>query len=204
MRVAYPTTPAQYFHLLRRQAHAVPERPLVVMTPKSLLRLPAASSPAAELSDRAFQAVLDDPTAESRRDSVRRLVLCSGKFYYDLSESDHRKQAADVAVARVEQLYPFPVDELDQLVRRYPALEEVVWAQEEPRNMGALSFVGPRLRIVVPRTIALTEYSRPFSSARKIVGIGAPGGMTKVVLRPSSEIETGAKAARRRPRFRTV
>ncbi|MEZ4415983.1 MAG: 2-oxoglutarate dehydrogenase E1 component [Gemmatimonadota bacterium] len=161
IRVAYPTTPAQHFHLLRRQAHTLPEHPLVVMTPKSLLRLPAAASPAAELSEGRFQPLLDDPVQQHHRERVRRLVLCSGKFYYDLSESELRSQASDVAIARVEQLYPFPGEELEDLVRRYPALDEVVWAQEEPRNMGALSFVGPRLRVVIPRTIPLRHVSRP-------------------------------------------
>ena len=160
MRVVYPTTPAQYFHLLRLQAHA-PERPLVVMTPKSLLRHPLAGSPASELSRGGFHPVLPDPDSEARTDGVTRLVLCTGKVYYDLAASDERAAAAHVAVARVEQLYPFPGDEIEELVRRYPNLEEAIWTQEEPRNMGALSYIGPRLRAAVPRTVPLRYLARP-------------------------------------------
>ncbi|MEJ2538379.1 MAG: 2-oxoglutarate dehydrogenase E1 component [Gemmatimonadota bacterium] len=161
MRVAYPTTPAQYFHLLRRQALSQPERPLIVMTPKSLLRLPAASSPVAELTRGGFRAVLEDPRARDRRDEIRRLVLCSGKVYYDIQGVDRRDEAASTAVARVEELYPFPEAQLSELVGLYPQLEEVVWAQEEPRNMGALIYIGPRLRAVVPRHLPLRQVSRP-------------------------------------------
>jgi len=160
IRVVYPSTPAQYFHLLRRQAHAEPERPLVVMTPKSLLRHPLATSEVRELTEGRFRRVIDDPDAQERRDEVRRLVLCSGKIYYDLIGSAHRQERGSVAVARVEELYPFPDEELEDLVGAYPGLEEVVWTQEEPRNMGALSYIGPRLRAVVPRQISMRHVSR--------------------------------------------
>jgi 2-oxoglutarate dehydrogenase E1 component len=161
MRVVYPTTPAQCFHLLRRQALMRPERPLIVMTPKSLLRLPAAGSTVHELVEGRFHSVLDDPGAGARRDEIRRLVLCSGKLYYDLQASEGRDEATHVAVARLEELYPFPAAALAALVGGYPGLEEVVWAQEEPRNMGALTFVGPRLRAVVPRALSLRHVARP-------------------------------------------
>jgi 2-oxoglutarate dehydrogenase E1 component len=161
MRVLYPTTPAQYFHILRRQAHLRPERPMVVMTPKSLLRLPAASSPVSELVGGGFRPVLDDPTAEGRKERVRRMILCTGKIYYDLDDHEARKKHEDAAVVRVEQLYPFPAAELEALVATYPKLEEVIWAQEEPRNMGALMFVGPRLRAIVPRKVPLRYVARP-------------------------------------------
>ncbi len=162
MRVAYPTTPAQYFHLLRRQAHADRERPLVVMTPKSLLRHPRATSPVSDLTEGSFRTVLDDPTREEgAEEEVRRLVLCSGKLYYDLEGSDLREETADTAVARVEELYPFPAEALERIVGRFPSLDEVIWAQEEPRNMGALAYIGPRLRSVVPRKIRMRHVSRP-------------------------------------------
>jgi 2-oxoglutarate dehydrogenase E1 component len=161
MRVAYPTTPAQYFHLLRRQAHARPERPLVAMTPKSLLRLPAASSEARELAEGRFQPVLDDPTTSTRRGEITRLLLCSGKVYYDLQAHAARADAIGVAIGRVEELYPFPSEALEALVAGYAKLQEVVWVQEEPRNMGALTFVGPRLRAVVPRQVPLRYVARP-------------------------------------------
>ncbi|MDQ2940826.1 MAG: multifunctional oxoglutarate decarboxylase/oxoglutarate dehydrogenase thiamine pyrophosphate-binding subunit/dihydrolipoyllysine-residue succinyltransferase subunit, partial [Chloroflexota bacterium] len=122
IRVVYPTTPAQYFHLLRRQARHHELRPLVVMTPKSLLRLPQAASSLSDLTDGAFHSVLDDPrfaTADAAG-RVRRLLLCSGKIYYDLALSPELEQASDVAIVRVERLYPFPSEELAHLLERYP------------------------------------------------------------------------------------
>jgi 2-oxoglutarate dehydrogenase E1 component len=160
MRVTCPTTPAQYFHMLRRQALRRPERPMIVMTPKSLLRLPQATSPVAELTEGNFRHVLADPTTEDPS-KVTRLVLCSGKFYYDIQAHARRAEAGHVAVGRMELLYPFPTVALTELLGLYPNLAEVVWAQEEPRNMGALTFVGPRLRAVVPRKIPLSHASRP-------------------------------------------
>ncbi|MEX2527691.1 MAG: 2-oxoglutarate dehydrogenase E1 component [Gemmatimonadota bacterium] len=166
LRVAYPTTPAQYFHLLRRQALASPARPLVVMTPKSLLRHPMASSPVSELTRGSFRRLLPDPRIRERESEVRRLVLCSGKLYYDLLATAQKEDGAQgVALGRVEELYPFPAEELEVHVGRLSALEEVIWAQEEPRNMGALSYIGPRLRAVVPRNIPLRYVARPERSS---------------------------------------
>jgi 2-oxoglutarate dehydrogenase E1 component len=160
MRVTVPTTPAQYFHMLRRQALRRPERPMIVMTPKSLLRHPKATSTIAELTEGGFRHVLADPTVEDAT-KVTRLVLCSGKVYYDIQGHERREEAAAVAVGRLELLYPFPEDALSALVGSYPNLREVVWTQEEPRNMGALTFVGPRLRGVVPRKVPLSYAARP-------------------------------------------
>ncbi len=160
MRVAYPTTPAQYFHLLRGQALRRPERPLVVMTPKSLLRHPLASSTIAELTEGTYRPVLSDPTPGDLA-RITRLVLCSGKIYYDIEAHSRRSEADGTAVARVELLHPFPSEDLVALVSGYPNLREVVWAQEEPRNMGALTYIGPRLRAVVPRRIPLAYVARP-------------------------------------------
>ncbi len=161
IRVAYPTTPAQYFHLLRRQALAEPRRPLVVMTPKSLLRHPKAISTVQDLSEGRFLPVLADPFSAEREDKVTRLVLCSGKVYYDILTAEGRDEMEHVSVARIEELYPFPADQVAALLERYPSLEEVIWVQEEPRNMGALTFVGPRLRAVVPRAIPMRYVARP-------------------------------------------
>ncbi len=161
IRVAYPSTPAQYFHLLRRQALGTPKRPLVVMTPKSLLRHPRATSTAAELVEGEFQSVLPDPVNAGKEEAVTRLLLCSGKVYYDLLTAEGREEMDHLAVGRIEELYPFPTDAIRALVDRYPALEEVYWVQEEPRNMGALTYVGPLLRGVVPREIPLRHVSRP-------------------------------------------
>jgi 2-oxoglutarate dehydrogenase E1 component len=164
IRVVYPTTPAQYFHMLRRQAHHADARPLVVMTPKSLLRLPQAASLPSELATGSFRPVLDDPRfADKPRVAakVRRLLLCSGKIYYDLVGSDDFEAATDVAIVRVERLYPFPTDELQAVIDRYPKIESFAWVQEEPRNMGARKFVLPRIRHLVAYKIPLGDISRP-------------------------------------------
>jgi 2-oxoglutarate dehydrogenase E1 component len=161
MRVAYPSTPAQYFHLLRRQALSPQARPLVVMTPKSLLRHPKATSALAELAEGTFQRVLPDADAAPRAEDITRLVLCTGKVYYDLVTHPKREEQSHVALARVEELFPFPREELKALVESFPKLEEVVWVQEEPMNQGALFYIGPRLRGVVPRKIPLKHVARP-------------------------------------------
>jgi 2-oxoglutarate dehydrogenase E1 component len=105
--------------------------------------------------------VLDDPSAADRRGEIARLLLCSGKVYYDLQGHAVRAEASGVAIARLEALYPFPSEALATLVAGYPKLQEVIWVQEEPRNMGALTFVGPRLRAVVPRQVPLRYVARP-------------------------------------------
>ncbi|HEY2005653.1 MAG TPA: multifunctional oxoglutarate decarboxylase/oxoglutarate dehydrogenase thiamine pyrophosphate-binding subunit/dihydrolipoyllysine-residue succinyltransferase subunit [Solirubrobacteraceae bacterium] len=163
IRVAYPTTPAQYFHLLRRQARIAKQRPLVVMTPKSLLRLPMASSRLQELTEGRFQPVLPDATVDPEQ--VTRLVLCTGKVYYDLIGHESREQNPGVAIGRVELLYPFPQAELLELVSSYPKLQEVVWVQEEPRNMGARAFMSPRLLQVLPEALQFGYIGRPERAA---------------------------------------
>ena len=163
MRVVYPTTPAQYFHLLRLQAFTQPERPLIVMTPKSLLRHPRATSPVRDLVDGGFRKVIDDPAIEGPEDAerVRRLVLCSGKVYYDLAGAEERDGAKDAAIVRVEVLYPFPAERIRALQRRYPNVETAVWTQEEPMNMGALTYMLPRLRDALADEVRLRHISRP-------------------------------------------
>ncbi|HLN47629.1 MAG TPA: multifunctional oxoglutarate decarboxylase/oxoglutarate dehydrogenase thiamine pyrophosphate-binding subunit/dihydrolipoyllysine-residue succinyltransferase subunit, partial [Magnetospirillaceae bacterium] len=161
LRIADPTTPAQYFHLLRDQALNPKARPLVVMTPKSLLRLKAASSTLPDFTDQGFKAVIDDPSVRDRA-KVQRLILCSGKIYYDLSLDPLRQAAADLAIARVELLEPFPLDDVLALVKSYPSLTTVAWVQEEPKNMGARAFVSRRLRErLTPQNIAFGYVGRP-------------------------------------------
>jgi 2-oxoglutarate dehydrogenase E1 component len=161
LRIAYPTTPAQYFHLLRRQALGSPLRPLVILTPKSLLRHPRAVSSVEELTRSGFRAILPEETPPGAFDAVTRLVLCSGKVYYDLVGAEGRETLSWISVGRIEGLYPFPATGLAALVSRYPGLREVVWVQEEPQNMGALAYVGPRLRAGIPREVSLRHVSRP-------------------------------------------
>ncbi len=136
MQVCVPTTPAQMFHLMRRQMIRDCRKPLIVLTPKSLLRHKLAVSSLAELSRGAFQLVIPDTTVKSGQ-KVRRVVLCSGKVYYDLIEDAGKRGVTDVAVVRVEQLYPFPRDEVNAELAKYPAAQEIVWCQEEPMNQGA-------------------------------------------------------------------
>ncbi len=159
IRVANCTTPAQYFHLLRRQAKWDVQRPLVVFTPKSLLRKPEAGSSFTDLASGTFAPVLDDGSYADGA-AARSLVLCSGKVFYDLmTEASERTERPPVL--RVEQLYPFPAAALREALARYPSLTEVVWTQEEPRNMGAWTFMEPRLRELLPAGIALRYAGRP-------------------------------------------
>jgi 2-oxoglutarate dehydrogenase E1 component len=138
MQVCYPTTPANYFHLLRRQVKQDMVRPLIVMTPKSLLRLPEASSTIEDLTNGGFQPVIDDATADKLK--VKRIVVASGKVYYDLEKA----KKENVAVIRLEQFYPFPKAKLVEILASYPNAESLVWCQEEPRNMGGWVFVRSR------------------------------------------------------------
>jgi 2-oxoglutarate dehydrogenase E1 component len=160
IRVASPTTPAQYFHLLRRQAKIAKQRPLIVMTPKSLLRLPQAASAVAEMAEGTrFEPVLAEPGIDDAQ--VTRLVLCTGKIYYDLVGHPERASHTGLAVARVELLYPFPEGQLLALMARYPNLREVLWVQEEPRNMGARAHMFPRLMQIMAPDIHFGYVGRP-------------------------------------------
>jgi 2-oxoglutarate decarboxylase len=161
IRIACPSTAAQYFHLLRRQALVRKPRPLVAFTPKSLLRLDRTAASLAELSGGSFQLILDDPAAAERRERVERLVLCTGKVYFDIDASPRRAAAQQVAIARVELLYPFAEQQLRELIASYPSLREVVWVQEEPLNMGAWKVMSRRLPDVVPDGVELGHVGRP-------------------------------------------
>jgi 2-oxoglutarate dehydrogenase E1 component len=163
IRVANPTTAAQYFHLMRRQALEPSGRQLIVMTPKGLLRLKQAASTLADLAEGSFQQVIDD--AEANREQVRRLVMCSGKVYYDIVGHEARAAATTVAVARLEQLYPFPVAAATRLFAGYPHLEQVVWAQEEPQNMGAYRAIRHRLEEALPKGVQLRYAGRPWRAS---------------------------------------
>ena len=147
MRIANCTTAAQYFHLLRRQAALLrtDPLPLVVLSPKSLLRHPMVASTPRELAEGRFQSVLDDHETAGRAGDIRRVLLCSGKVHVDLAGSDRRKAAREVAVVRVEQLYPVPSQALRATLDAYRSADDIVWMQEEPENMGAWDFIRPHL-----------------------------------------------------------
>jgi multifunctional 2-oxoglutarate metabolism enzyme len=161
IRVANPTTPAQYFHLLRRQARRTRQRPLVIMTPKSLLRLPQANSTLEDLSTGTWRPVLDDPATQGDTSGVVRMVLCSGKLYYDLLTEAEKMGGGRPAIVRLEQLYSFPWTEMRAVLGRYGKLEELVWVQEEPRNMGAWTYVESKLRELAPKGVDVVYVGRP-------------------------------------------
>jgi 2-oxoglutarate dehydrogenase E1 component len=150
LQVCYPTTPAQYFHLLRRQVTPGFERPLVVITPKSLLRLPAATSTVEDLTNGGFQPVIEDREVSDAA-AVERVVLCSGKVYYDLIEARKKLANANVSIVRIEQFYPFPLARLREVLAKHPQAKQLVWAQEEPKNMGGWTFIEQRLEKLLPR-----------------------------------------------------
>ena len=193
IRVANCTTPAQYFHLLRRQGKWELRRPLVVFTPKSLLRKPEAGSSFSELVNGRFQPVLDDASYTDGA-AAHSLVLCSGKVFYDLM-ADAAERLVRPPVARVEQLYPLPADELRAMFSRYPSLTEVVWTQEEPRNMGAWSYMEPRLRELLPPGVSLRYAGRP---ERASPAEGYPAAHAMEQARIVSEALGGGSSGERR------
>ncbi|MBV6450008.1 MAG: 2-oxoglutarate dehydrogenase E1 component [Anaerolineales bacterium] len=167
VRIAYPSTAAQYFHLLRRQALLLKTDPLplIVFTPKGLLRHPLTTSPAEELSAGGWQRVLDDSSLPGERSDVRNLILCSGRIYVDLVNSELRKENPDDAIVRVEQLYPFPAKQLQDLLDEYPNVERLIWVQEEPFNMGAWNYLRPLLRGLTDGKLPVHYVGRPESSS---------------------------------------
>ncbi|MGI8407129.1 MAG: multifunctional oxoglutarate decarboxylase/oxoglutarate dehydrogenase thiamine pyrophosphate-binding subunit/dihydrolipoyllysine-residue succinyltransferase subunit [Actinomycetota bacterium] len=167
IQIVQPTTAAQYFHVLRRQMHRSVRKPLVVMTPKSLLRLGAARSAAAEFTSGSFRETLDDPFVGDAA-TVKRIVLCTGKVAYPLMDRRAEK-GAPAAIVRIEQLYPFPAEQLAAIFERYPDAKEVVWVQEEPENMGAWHFVGERIRRFLPDRMKFSGVSR-FESGSPATG----------------------------------
>ncbi|MEM6732659.1 MAG: 2-oxoglutarate dehydrogenase E1 component, partial [Myxococcota bacterium] len=164
MCVSYPSSPAQYFHLLRRQVHSGNPRPLVVFTPKSLLRNPMAVSAAEDLQSGAFQPVLADPD-EDKLSSVRRVLLCAGKVFYDLLSHRRKQEITNVAIVRVEQYYPYPEHELREALERFPDAKDIVWVQEEPRNMGAWDFLDERLLATIEPGQTLRYVGRPSAAS---------------------------------------
>jgi len=160
MQVCNPTTPAQYFHLLRRQVHQSCRKPLVVMTPKSLLRNPAAVSTRDDLAKGHFKAVLDDGEAAGK---AARLIFCSGKLYYELAERLRSLGRRQAALIRLEQLHPFPEGALAGVIARYKKAREFLWVQEEPENMGGWQFVRPHLEALLPKP--LRYVGRPASAS---------------------------------------
>jgi 2-oxoglutarate dehydrogenase E1 component len=169
IQVCYPTTPAQFFHLLRRQVLRKWRKPLIVMAPKATLRLAAASSPLEDLTTGTFERILDDPTADPRR--IDRVMICTGKVYYDLVEERKRRGDERTAIVRIEQLYPLLEEDLAAKLERYTGAKEWIWVQEEPGNMGARTFLEPRLRRIMGkrsyRAAARAESASPATGSYK-------------------------------------
>jgi 2-oxoglutarate dehydrogenase E1 component len=161
IRLCNPSTAAQYFHLLRRQARIRKARPMAVFTPKGLLRLKDAASKLSDLSEGSFQYLIDDAEAKQRAAEIKRLVLCSGRVYYDLQGHDRRADATSVAIARIEMIYPFPRTYVEELVAGYPNLEEIVWCQEEPENMGPWTAMRYRLPNAIGGDVPIRYVGRP-------------------------------------------
>ena len=175
MIVADCSTPANIYHLLRRQMKRDFRKPLIVFTPKSLLRHPKAVSSISELSGGEFQEVIDDTI---NPDTVKKLVFCTGKFYYDLLAERENLKNTDVALVRIEQLFPLHIEKIQDIISRYPNVKDYIWAQEEPKNMGAWSHMLERLDIV-----KLQVLSRPYSS------VPAPGSGTRDKRRQQKVID---------------
>jgi 2-oxoglutarate dehydrogenase E1 component len=206
MRVANCTTAAQYFHLLRRQAALLltDPLPLVVLTPKSLLRHPLVASAPRELAEGRFRMLIDDEDARRRAGEIRRVVLCSGKVYVDLMTSDRRAGAREVAICRLEQLYPLPMRDLRAMLEAYPSADDIVWVQEEPENMGAWEFVRPHLtevagnrqvrRIARPRNASPAEGSAARHARQQQALIDAALAPVAAKTRGSAEIKPATVA----------
>ena len=173
MTVAYPSTPASYFHLLRRQAYARPRRPLIVFTPKSMLRLKAAASSVEEFTQGGFRPVLPDP---ARLDSagVTRVLLASGKVVYDLEAERTKREDTTTAILRVERLAPVPGAEIAEALAVYPGAE-VLWVQDEPRNQGAW----PYMALNLPEAMEEFGETRPLRLVSRMAGLPATGSHKK-------------------------
>ncbi|MBM2840350.1 MAG: 2-oxoglutarate dehydrogenase, subunit, partial [Bacteroidetes bacterium] len=162
IQVCNCSTPAQYFHILRRQMRDARRKPLVLMTPKSLLRHPKVVSTPDEFTSGEFREVIDDPANPT---SVRRLIFCSGKVYYDLLQEYSHRTTHDIAIVRVEQFHPYPKQQIASILTKYSATSDVVWVQEEPQNMGAWTFLQPRLTEQLRPNQRLSYVGRPASAA---------------------------------------
>jgi 2-oxoglutarate dehydrogenase E1 component len=172
IQICQPTTPAQIFHLLRRQALRADRKPLIVMTPKSLLRHAEAVSSLEQLANGRYEEVLADAQPAANDAKIKRVIVCSGKIYFDLLEQRRAQKREDVAIIRMEQLYPFPAAALSQQLARYNNLRQLVWCQEEPRNQGAWKMIEEDLRTVAPDQVELSDSCRAASPST------APGYMS--------------------------
>jgi 2-oxoglutarate decarboxylase len=197
LQVCYPTTPAQYFHMLRRQVRQETIRPLIVMTPKSLLRLPAANSTIEDLTNGGFQPVIDD-AAITDKTKVKRIVVCSGKVFYDLDAAREDARDQRTAIIRLEQFYPFPAERLQEIFASYENAMQIFWTQEEPQNMGGWAFVEPRLRQILPAGVGLryvgrTASASPATGSYAIHELEQKQIVEESIIKDSEEISAASK-----------
>ena len=186
IQVCIPSSPSQIFHLLRRQAIRKMRTPLVVISPKSLLRNPKATSSLKDLTKGSFKCVIDDEV--KNKPSITKVVLCSGKVFYDLKDRQNSEQKDNIAIVRIEQLYPFPYDDLEEILMEYENVKDIVWCQEEPQNQGAWFSHRHRLQRVLDRLgkdKEITLVSRPPAAAPAV-------GMMKLHLEQQSNLVTEA------------
>jgi 2-oxoglutarate dehydrogenase E1 component len=197
MQVCSPTTPAQYFHLLRRQIHRKFRKPLVLFMPKALLRYEPSFSNIEQLSDETFQCVCDDAFVTDP-DKVRRVLLCTGKVYYTLLAAREKQPSSEIAIIRVEQLYPFPRKDIEKFIGRYRRAEEIAWVQEEPRNRGAWSFMEPRLRQMFPDMllayVGRDESASPAVGSNKMHQIEEKELLAHALALPQREVPEATQA----------
>ena len=197
LQVCYPSTPAQYFHLLRRQVKQEIVRPLIVMTPKSLLRLPAANSSIEDLTNGGFQPVINDAKI-SDKSMVKRIVLCSGKVFYDLDLARTDSHDDRVAIVRLEQFYPFPAAKLKEVVATYENAAQIFWTQEEPQNMGGWTFVEPRLREIKGdlslRYVGRTASASPATGSYAIHNLEQEKLVNDSLIKDTDEISAASTA----------
>ncbi len=173
MQVMTPTTPAQIFHALRRQAIRPIRKPMIIMSPKSLLRHKLATSTLSELANGTFQTVIDEIDNINKAD-VTRLVLCGGKVYYDLLEKRREQELNNTAIVRIEQLYPYPEQRIAEVLAQYPNVKDIVWTQEEPKNQGAWLFIAPRLYDDVMKSAKPVRISYAGREASAAPACGSP------------------------------
>jgi 2-oxoglutarate dehydrogenase E1 component len=164
MRVVNPTTPAQYFHILRKQAKQEDKKPLIIMSPKSLLRHPLATSKTEDLAKGKYRPLIVDEEVKDKS-KIDRLVICSGKVYYDLYKKRQNEELENVAIARMEQFYPFPDADLNKMLKEYNHVKDIIWCQEEPKNMGGWTFVAPRISEQLQKKQSLLYAGRQASAS---------------------------------------
>ena len=197
IQVCVPSVAAQMFHLLRRQILRPIRKPLIIMSPKSMLRLPASSSPLADFTENDMRVIIDDDYVPNKI-AVRRVLLCCGKLYYDLHKGRSQAERNDVAIIRIEQLYPFPLSELQEVIGLYPNTDEIIWVQEEPKNQGAWEFIQSE------RAMGRHKWHRPLLYIGRPAAAAPAGGSMNEHLEQQKDLIAQALSPIREKTIRAV